>query len=165
MLRLPSFWGWEFTSSSIIEKWQSRKTKSIKKLFLANANQAMPQNIPTKEFLGKSTEAKADELSVHLNIKPLSVNEAWQGQRFKTKSYLAFEKLVLLSLRPMPIPQPPFSVSFEFGMSNSLSDYDNPVKPLQDVLQKKYGFNDKDIFEAHIRKVKVKKGRNISNSA
>jgi Holliday junction resolvase RusA-like endonuclease len=95
---------------------------------------------------------------IHLKIKPLSVNEAWQGQRFKTKSYSAFEKLVLLSLRPMPIPQPPFSVSFEFGMSNSLSDYDNPVKPLQDVLQKKYGFNDKDIFEAHIRKVKVKNG-------
>lgn len=126
---------------------------------MANANQAMPQNIPTKEFPGKNTEVKADELSVHLNIKPLSVNEAWQGQRFKTQKYLDFEKLVLLSLKPMAVPDPPYSVSFEFGMSNSLSDYDNAVKPLQDVLQKKYGFNDKDIFEAHIRKVKVAKGQ------
>jgi hypothetical protein len=29
------------------------------------------------------------------------------------------------------------------------SDYDNPVKIFQDVLSKKYGFNDNRIFAGH----------------
>lgn len=40
-----------------------------------------------------------------------------------------------------------------------MSDWDNPVKPLQDILQKKYRFNDKDIIEASVKKVKVIKGQ------
>lgn len=47
---------------------------------------------------------------------------------------------------------------FEFGFSSEGSDYDNAVKPLQDILQKRYGFNDNDIIEAYIKKTKVKKG-------
>ncbi len=57
------------------------------------------------------------------------------------------------------LPEPPYSIYFEFGFSNSLSDWDNPIKPLQDILQKKYGFNDKDIFEGTVRKFKVNKGQ------
>ena len=30
-----------------------------------------------------------------LMIKPLSVNEAWQGKRFKTNSYKSYEKDVM----------------------------------------------------------------------
>lgn len=93
-----------------------------------------------------------------IKISPLSVNQCWQGQRFKTKKYLAYEKEVLLTLRPMILPKPPFYLFYEFGMSNTLSDIDNPVKPLTDILQKKYGFNDKDIFELKVVKRKVKKG-------
>lgn len=93
-----------------------------------------------------------------INIKPLSVNQAWQGKRFKTKLYSAFEQEFLLKLRPLKLPEPPYSVYYEFGLSNVLSDWDNPIKPAQDVLQKKYGFNDKDIFEGVVRKVKVAKG-------
>lgn len=40
-----------------------------------------------------------------------------------------------------------------------LSDFDNPIKPFQDVLQAKYGFNDSRIVEAVVRKVKTKKGQ------
>ncbi len=47
---------------------------------------------------------------------------------------------------------------YEFGFRNTLSDFDNPIKPLTDILQKKYGFNDKDIHEARVRKVLVAKG-------
>lgn len=93
-----------------------------------------------------------------MNIKPLSVNECWQGQRFKTKEYNSYEKEVLYRLPGGTLPPPPYSVIFEFGMSNVMSDYDNPVKPLQDILQKKYGFNDAHIYRAEIRKVKVKRG-------
>lgn len=93
-----------------------------------------------------------------IDIKPLSVNQAWQGKRFKTKLYSAFEQEFLLKLRPLKLPEPPYSVYYEFGLSNVLSDWDNPIKPTQDVLQKKYGFDDKDIFEGVVHKVKVDKG-------
>lgn len=96
---------------------------------------------------------------ISLNIKPLSVNECWQGKRFKTPKYKRYEHYLLLALPHQTIPEPPYSISFEFGLSNVCADWDNPVKPLQDILQKRYGFNDKDIHEAHVRKIKVGKGQ------
>jgi hypothetical protein len=103
-------------------------------------------------------QSKPKIFEIKKQIKPLSVNECWQGQRFKTKSYKAYEMQLLYSLPNLKLPEPPFSIYFEFGMSNVLSDWDNPVKPLQDILQKKYKFNDKDIHFASVKKVKVKKG-------
>jgi Holliday junction resolvase RusA-like endonuclease len=50
-------------------------------------------------------------------------------------------------------------VEFFFGFSNSASDLDNPVKLLMDIAQKKYGFNDKNVFELNVRKCLVKKGQ------
>jgi Holliday junction resolvase RusA-like endonuclease len=38
------------------------------------------------------------------------------------------------------------------------SDYDNPVKIFQDVLCKKYGFNDNRIFAGHQYKMFTDKG-------
>jgi Holliday junction resolvase RusA-like endonuclease len=93
-----------------------------------------------------------------ISVAPLSVNECWQGKRFKTPKYKAYEIQVLELLPPMDIPSPPYGIYFEFGFSNSLSDIDNPVKPVQDILQKKYGFNDRDIMEMHVVKRMVKKG-------
>ena len=98
-----------------------------------------------------------DELRI--DIKPLSVNEAWKGKRYKTDKYKAYEMEMLLRLPPGSITNPPYRVHYEFGFSNTLCDFDNPCKPLGDILQKKYGFNDKEIYEAHIRKVLVKKGQ------
>lgn len=95
---------------------------------------------------------------INLKIKPLSVNECWQGKRFKTKAYLKYEKDLLLILPKIKMPEPPFEINFEFGFSNIMSDWDNPIKPLQDILQKKYRFNDKDIMKAVVVKKKVKKG-------
>ena len=97
-------------------------------------------------------------MKITKKIKVLSVNECWQGKRFKTKKYKAYEQELLLTLPKQKLPDPPYSIYFEFGFSNSLCDWDNPVKPLQDILQKKYLFNDRDIFEARVIKEKVKKG-------
>lgn len=91
-------------------------------------------------------------------MKPITVNHAWKGRRFKTPYYLAFEKELLLRLPPLEIPEGNLVVSYEFGVSNKGFDYDNAIKPFQDVLQKKYGFNDSRIYEAIIRKRLVKKG-------
>lgn len=96
---------------------------------------------------------------IKLDIKPLSVNDAWQGKRFKSPAYKSYERLMLCALPATPLPEPPYRLYYEFGFSNTQSDYDNPCKPLGDILQKKYGFNDKEIYEAFIRKRIVKKGQ------
>lgn len=108
----------------------------------------------------KTTKTKSESISFEIKkqIKPLSVNDCWKGQRFKTLDYKRYEAELLYTLPQKKLPLPPYSIHFEFGLSNILSDWDNPVKPLQDILQKKYQFNDKDIHFAAVRKVKVKKG-------
>ncbi|WP_413512206.1 hypothetical protein [Myroides odoratus] len=96
---------------------------------------------------------------ITVNIKPLSVNSAWQGKRFKTPEYNSYEKAVLLMLpKRIEIPNSPFSITFEFGVSSKLSDWDNPIKPFQDILCKKYGIDDRDIYRGTVSKVLVKKG-------
>lgn len=101
---------------------------------------------------------------VKLNIKPLSVNQAWQGRRFKTKEYKAFERAVLLMLpKKLDVPEGEIKLCLEFGFSNSNSDIDNPVKMFIDCLQKRYKFNDKKIVELNIKKKLVGKGQEFIN--
>ena len=96
---------------------------------------------------------------ITIKIKPLSVNEAWQGKRFKTPAYKSYEKELLLRLPKLIILDPPFRIDYEFGFSNKMSDLDNPVKLVTDILQKKYGINDRDIYELNIKKKIVAKGK------
>ena len=93
-----------------------------------------------------------------INIKPLSINEAFKGRRFKTDKYQDFETACLLMLKAEAPPKPPYKINLVFGIANVLSDFDNPVKPFVDILQKKYRFNDREIMSATIEKVKTKKG-------
>lgn len=51
-------------------------------------------------------------------IKPLSVNEAWQGRRFKTKEYKAYEQEVLLKLKPLEVPEGKLKLVLTFGFSS-----------------------------------------------
>lgn len=96
---------------------------------------------------------------VKLQIKPLSINSAFQGRRFKTPKYDKYIKDVLLMLpNTLYIPKDNIKLFIEFGYSNSLSDIDNGLKCFIDCLQKKYGFNDKLINELNVRKIKVAKG-------
>jgi Holliday junction resolvase RusA-like endonuclease len=94
-----------------------------------------------------------------LNEKPLSVNEAWQGKRFKTPIYKSYEETILLTMPKGKVDlEEMLRIEFFFGFSNKASDLDNPVKLLLDIAQKKYGFNDKNVFELNVRKCIVKKG-------
>lgn len=93
-----------------------------------------------------------------INIKPLSVNKAWQGKRFKTPEYKAYEKELLLKLKKLDVPEGKLMLIVTFGVSSKLADWDNPIKPFQDCLQKKYGFDDRVIYEGRVKKVDVKKG-------
>lgn len=61
-------------------------------------------------------------------------------------------------LPKLKIPAGELELNIEVGMSNSQSDLDNICKPFQDILQKKYGFNDNRIYKLVMQKIKVKKG-------
>lgn len=103
-------------------------------------------------------------------IKPLSVNGAWNTyckkcrqaktvKRTKTEKYKGFDKHLTLMLPKLKIDfKRDLSVHLTFGFSSTLSDIDNPLKPILDVLQKKYGFDDRQIFELNVKKEIVKKG-------
>ena len=96
---------------------------------------------------------------MRVDVKPLSVNECWQGRRFKTKKYKEYEEELLYKLPSgIVVPDGKLAVRFIWGFSSASSDYDNPIKPFQDVLQKKYEFNDNRICDARIIKHDVKKG-------
>jgi len=97
---------------------------------------------------------------VKIDIKPLSVNECWRGTRQKTVKYLRYQNdLLFLLPNSINLPDPPYKVVYEFGFSSIASDIDNPVKPLQDILSKKYKFDDKLISEIRVTKTKVAKGK------
>jgi len=97
---------------------------------------------------------------IEIKIKPMSVNDVWQGRRFKSPAYKQYEKAVLLMLpKKINIPEPPFVLTLEFGFSSASSDWDNPIKPFQDILAKKYGFNDKLIKKGVVTIETVKKGQ------
>jgi len=95
----------------------------------------------------------------HIDIKPLSVNQVWMGRRFKTPKYKAYEKELLLKLKKINIPDGKLEIHLIFGFSNKNSDWDNPIKPFQDILQKKYGFNDRSVYKAIVEKKDVPKGK------
>lgn len=94
---------------------------------------------------------------IKIEIHPLSVNRAWVGRRFKTPEYIKYEQDVLFLLPHLKIPQAPYRLEIEYGFSNKASDVDNPTKLWIDIMQRKYGFNDKDIYELYIVKKIVPK--------
>lgn len=96
--------------------------------------------------------------AVKVNIKPLSVNQVWKGRRFKTSTYSSYEKALLAILPNYSVPIGFIELYLKFGFSNSASDWDNPVKPFQDILQKRYKFNDKMVRRAVVDTEKVAKG-------
>lgn len=103
-----------------------------------------------------------------MNIKPLSVNQCWQGRRFKTEKYLAYERETfyqLQRLQKIKFPTGRIWLRITAGLSNKVADIDNIAKPFIDILQKFYGFNDKQIYELELRKKDVKKGEEFIDFA
>jgi Holliday junction resolvase RusA-like endonuclease len=99
-------------------------------------------------------------MQINLDVKPLSVNQCWQGRRFKTKAYKQYEKALLQLLPNIDFTfKDKISINITFGFSNKTSDIDNPLKPILDILQKKYYFNDRSIYELNVKKEVVKKGK------
>jgi Holliday junction resolvase RusA-like endonuclease len=93
-----------------------------------------------------------------VNIKPLSVNAAWQGRRFKTPAYRRYAQELQLILPQITLPEPPYSVIYHVYYSSKASDIDNFLKQFNDCLQKKYNFNDNLIYHSRQTKHIVSKG-------
>jgi len=95
---------------------------------------------------------------MRIDIKPLSVNQAWKGRRFKTKAYDKYIRDVMYLLPPLKVSNDKLELEITFGLSNRAADIDNPLKCFIDVLQKKYDFDDKMIYRLIVNKVITKKG-------
>lgn len=94
-----------------------------------------------------------------INIKPLSVNEAFNGMRTRSKKYDSFIKSMMFLLpKQIEYPDPlNIKLAIEFGFSSKGSDIDNCCKSFIDCLVKRYGFDDRYIYEMHVFKVIVPK--------
>ena len=95
-----------------------------------------------------------------IKIKPLSVNDAYRGRRFKTPGYKSYDTALTLMLpKSLVIPNGKLSIVFEFGLSSDGGDWDGPVKATQDIISRKYKFNDNRIVKATVVKTIVPKGK------
>ena len=94
-----------------------------------------------------------------VNLKPLSMNEAFMGRKRKTAAYRNYEMKVPKELPELELPERgPLGLRLRAGLSNRAADLDNVVKPFLDILQANYGFNDNRIYFIEMTKVKVQKG-------
>ena len=103
--------------------------------------------------------------SQRLEVKPVSVNEAWQlkgFRKFKSKKYKEYQDTFDKQLEGVSWPFKPDSlleVFVQVGFSNKLSDLDNALKPLLDTLSTKYDWNDNKVYGITSIKDIVPKGK------
>ena len=96
---------------------------------------------------------------IKISIRPKSINDCWQGRRFKTSEYKKYRNDLNFLLPKIDVPKGLLSVTIHFGFSNKLSDLDNPVKPILDSFLDKYNLNDRYIYELNLTKEIVPKGK------
>jgi len=95
-----------------------------------------------------------------LQIKPLTVNRAWQGKRFKTQDYKDYEKEVFYSLKGIKKVSGFVEVNYRFNLIHfSTSDLGNFEKPLTDIIVKS-GLIDDDRFILKMTMQKFKSDKN-----
>lgn len=97
-------------------------------------------------------------MRARIHIKPLSVNRAYKGRRFRTDEYNIYDSNIRALLLDAELPEGPLEIHYYWGFSSNQCDADNPVKLVQDSLQKRYGFNDSRVFRVTAEKEIVNKG-------
>lgn len=95
---------------------------------------------------------------IRIKVKPLSLNSAYSGKRYKTKECTAFKRDLYFMLPDIKLPAPPYCIHFKFGVSSASSDGDNLIKVSQDTISERYQFNDKLIKKWIVEVESVKKG-------
>ena len=100
-----------------------------------------------------------------LNVKPLSVNNAfsvYRGKKLKTQKYRQYEQTIIAHLikSKMKLNLPPKGDLYLFlkiGVSRSF-DVDNAIKPFTDIIQTYFKFNDNRITYLQVEKEIAKRG-------
>jgi len=94
-------------------------------------------------------------ISTALDEHPLSVNDAWEGRRFKTPEYKEFEEICLYTLPKKRMLRGIVEIEYRFHLKyHKTSDYDNFIKCFQDILVKRgYIEDDRFIYKATIYKI------------
>lgn len=93
-----------------------------------------------------------------IQIKALSVNSLYQGRRFRTQAYSKYINDVIIQLPKFELSQSKLRLNITFGFSSKLQDLDGACKGFIDCLVKRYGIDDRYIFELHLKKEIVPKG-------
>ncbi len=96
--------------------------------------------------------------TITLAVKPLSVNDAWQGRRFSTPAKAQYESVMRLLLPNVAVPGPYYRIEYDFHLVHfKTTDWDNLCKVLQDCLVKKGIItDDRFIVDARVRKFPAK---------
>lgn len=95
---------------------------------------------------------------MRIDVKPMSMNAAYSGRRFKTKLYKTYETACMIRMRAMVMPEGNLGIELRIGVSNRGFDADNSLKPIIDIMQKKYHFNDNRVYKVCVTKEVVPKG-------
>jgi Holliday junction resolvase RusA-like endonuclease len=99
-------------------------------------------------------------IQLNIRTKPLSVNKAWQGKRFRSKEYKSWAEEVQLlvaselSRKTVKKIEGNLEVTVELFIKNDkCSDADNPLKPLFDTLTACGVWeDDRKIYALHVYK-------------
>src|SRR3990172_6415963 len=96
-------------------------------------------------------------MEIEIPTQALTINQAFQGRRFKTKAYQVFEKEMSILLPRQKRIWGWVNVEYEFGLmpkSYSISDVGNLEKCLSDILVK-HGYieDDRKILTLTLKKV------------
>lgn len=98
------------------------------------------------------------KLELNAKIKPISVNAAFQGRRYKTKECKNYEQyLSLLLPRPTAMLMGDVIMTMHFYLVNyKITDVSNLVKVTEDIIVKK-GFieDDRKVIELNLKKFKA----------
>lgn len=98
-----------------------------------------------------------------MKIKPLSINDAWQGRRYKTPKYIRYtkdvSKLLLMHKKPKIEKGEKVRIHYIFHIFNMRSDVDNFIKGFQDILFTWLGIDDSRIVKLTAEKIKCEKGQ------
>ena len=101
---------------------------------------------------------------IKIPVAPLSANRLWRGRKFKTQDYQIYEQEVLYRLAKTVLQIDFTSIKkltffLKVGLSSKNSDLSNTIKALEDILQHKFSFNDKNTYMIIAEKEIVKKGQ------
>lgn|SRR3990167_6066055 len=99
-------------------------------------------------------------VKISLQVKPLSINDAFKGRRFKSREYEAYEKEVYYLL-PNGFVEGEVIVRFDFYLKNyARVDVDNLCKLLLDIITKKGLIeDDRKVVELVARKHRAEEPR------